>query len=80
MTDIADARVVIIAWTWILADVDMISRRRGTDWPSIHTDLRNAGAEVVDEQLVADGNLITCSKPDDVPAFSDALTRAIETV
>ena len=44
--------------------------RRMTSWPSLRTDLRNAGAEWVDEEVVVDGNLVTSRKPDDIPAFS----------
>ena len=63
---------------WLLAEADVIDGRRLTAWPSIRTDLHNAGAEVVDEQVVVDGNLITSRKPDDIPAFNAALLRAIE--
>lgn len=63
---------------WLLAEADVVSGRRLTSWPSIRTDLSNAGAEVVDEQVVVDGNLITSRKPDDIPAFNDALIKAIE--
>jgi protease I len=48
-----------------------------TSWPSLQTDLRNAGADWVDEQVVQDGNLITSRKPDDIPAFNDALLEAL---
>ena len=41
-------------------------------WPSVRTDLRNAGAEVVDEEAVVDGNIVTSRKPDDIPAFTEA--------
>ena len=44
-----------------------------TSWPSLQTDLRNAGADWVDEEVVVDGNLVTSRKPDDLPAFNDAL-------
>ena len=44
-----------------------------TSWPSLQTDLRNAGAEWVDEEVVVDGNLVTSRKPDDLPAFNEAL-------
>ena len=47
--------------------------RRMTSWPSLQTDLRNAGAEWVDEEVVVDGNLVTSRNPDDLPAFNDAL-------
>ena len=44
-----------------------------TSWPSLRTDLRNAGADWVDEEVVVDGNLVTSRKPDDLPAFNEAL-------
>jgi protease I len=63
---------------WLLAEADVVDGRRLTAWPSIRTDLRNAGADVVDEQVVVDGNLITSRKPEDIPAFNRELIRAIE--
>jgi len=63
---------------WLLAEADVIKGRRLTSWPSIRTDLANAGADVVDQQVVVDGNLITSRKPDDIPAFNAALIKAIE--
>jgi len=47
-------------------------------WPSIRTDLKNAGANVVDEPAVTDGNIVTSRKPDDVEAFTNALIDLIE--
>jgi len=63
---------------WLLVEADVVRGRRVTSWPSIRTDLRNAGAEVVDEAAVTDGNIVTSRKPDDVPAFTDALIELIE--
>jgi protease I len=54
---------------WVLAEADVVRGRRMTSWPSLQTDLRNAGAEWVDEEVVVDGNLTTSRKPDDLPAF-----------
>lgn len=62
---------------WLLAEADVIEGRTVTAWPSIRTDLANAGAAVVDEEVVVDGNLITSRKPDDIPAFTDALMAAL---
>ena len=62
---------------WLLVEAEVVKGRRVTSWPSIRTDLRNAGAEVVDEQVVVDGNFITSRKPDDIPAFSKALIEAV---
>ena len=61
---------------WTLAEADVVRDRRLTSWPSLKTDLRNAGATWVDEELVVDGNLITSRNPDDLPAFCDALVSA----
>ncbi len=58
---------------WTLAEADVVRGRRLTSWPSLQTDLRNAGADWVDEEVVVDGNLVTSRKPDDLPAFNDAL-------
>jgi len=63
---------------WLLVEADVVDGRRVTSWPSVRTDLENAGAEVVDEQVVVDGNLITSRKPDDIPAFSKAVIEALE--
>ena len=63
---------------WLLAEADVIDGRRLTSYPSIRTDLSNAGADVVDEEVVVDGNLITSRKPDDIPAFNKAILTALE--
>ena len=63
---------------WLLVEADLVRGRTATSWPSIRTDLRNAGAKVVDEPAVTDGNIITSREPDDVPAFTEALIRLIE--
>jgi protease I len=63
---------------WLLAEADVVGGRTVTSWPSIRTDLRNAGATVVDEQVHIDGRLITSRKPGDIPAFTEALIRSIE--
>jgi len=65
---------------WLLAEADIIEGRSVTGWPSIRTDLVNAGAAVVDEEVVVDGNLITSRKPDDIPAFAQALMAALDMV
>lgn len=63
---------------WLLVEADLLRGRTATSWPSIRTDLRNAGANVVDEAAVTDGNIVTSRKPDDVEAFTDALIALIE--
>jgi len=62
---------------WLLAEAGVLRGRTVTSWPSIRTDLRNAGANVVDREVVVDGNLITSRNPDDIPAFSEALIAAL---
>jgi protease I len=63
---------------WLLAEADVIRGRTVTSWPSIRTDLKNAGANVVDKEVVTDGNLITSRKPEDIPAFTEALVQIVE--
>jgi len=63
---------------WLLVEADLLDGRTATSWPSIRTDLRNAGANVVDEPAVTDGNIVTSRKPDDVQAFTNALVDLIE--
>jgi protease I len=60
---------------WVLAEADAVRGRRMTSWPSLQTDLRNAGAEWVDEEVVVDGNLITSRNPDDLDAFGAAIVE-----
>lgn len=62
---------------WMLIEADVLRGRRAAGWPSIHTDMRNAGAILVDEAAVTDGPIVTAREPDDVPAFSAALAEAI---
>ncbi|MDT3669378.1 MAG: type 1 glutamine amidotransferase domain-containing protein [Aromatoleum sp.] len=62
---------------WTLIDADLVKGRRMTSWPSLKEDLRNAGAEWSDEEVVVDGKLVTSRKPDDLPAFDDALLQAL---
>lgn len=62
---------------WTLIEADVVRDRTLTSWPSLRTDLTNAGASWVDERLVVDGNLITSRNPDDLPAFCGALVEAV---
>jgi protease I len=66
---------------WTLVEADVVRGRRVTSWPSLQTDLRNAGATWVDEKVVVDtsgqGPLITSRKPDDLDAFCEKLTNAL---
>jgi protease I len=62
---------------WTLVEADVLHGRRLTSWPSLQTDVRNAGGDWVDEPVVVDGNLITSRRPDDLPAFNGALLEAV---
>jgi protease I len=63
---------------WLLVEAGLLDGRTATSWPSIRTDLRNAGANVVDEPAVADGNIVTSRNPKDVEAFTEALIDLVE--
>jgi protease I len=62
---------------WILIDAGLAKNRRLTSWPTIRQDLRNAGADVVDQEVVVDQGLITSRSPDDLPAFCAKLIEEI---
>ncbi len=63
---------------WLLVEADLLRGRRATSWPSIRTDLRNAGADVVDEAAVVDRNVVTSRNPDDVGPFTAAVIDLVE--
>ncbi len=60
---------VICHGPWTLVEADLVRGRRLTSWPSLQTDIRNAGGEWVDEEVVVDQGLVSSRKPDDLPAF-----------
>jgi protease I len=60
---------VICHGPWTLVDADLVRGRKLTSWPSLKTDIRNAGGEWVDEEVVVDEGLVSSRKPDDLPAF-----------
>jgi protease I len=60
---------------WMLVEAGVVEGREVTSWPSLRTDLENAGAKWVDEEVVTDSGLVTSRKPDDIPAFTK---KAIE--
>jgi protease I len=62
---------------WTLIEADVVRGRSLTSWPSLQTDLRNAGATWEDREVVVDDNLITSRNPDDIPAFTRELTAAL---
>jgi len=61
----------------VIVEADVVRDRRLASWPSLQTDIRNAGGEWVDEEVVVDGNLITSRKPDDLPAFTRKLASSL---
>src|SRR5579863_8723285 len=60
---------------WMLVEADVVRGRAITSWPSLHADLKNAGAKWVDREVVEDGNLVTSRKPDDLPAFNKKIVE-----
>jgi protease I len=60
---------------WMLVEAGVLKKRTLTSWPSVRTDIRNAGGHWVDEEVVTDQNLTTSRKPDDLPAFNERLIR-----
>jgi protease I len=61
---------------WTLIDAGGVKGKKMTSWPSLKTDLSNAGANWVDQQVVADSELVTSRKPDDLPAFNEKMIEA----
>jgi len=62
---------------WMLAEAGVVQGKTLTSWPSIRTDLKNAGANVVDKEVATDGQFITSRKPDDIPAFSRTIIERL---
>jgi protease I len=63
---------------WTLIDADLVTGKHVTSWPTLQLDLQNAGATWTDEQVVVDGKLVTSRKPDDIPAFNQALLSELQ--
>lgn len=73
---LADKPVAAICHApWMLVEADAVAGRTLTSWPSLQTDIRNAGGKWVDEEVRIDDRLITSRKPDDLPAFCAAMVR-----
>ena len=66
---------VICHGPWMLVEADVVRGRKVTSWPSLQTDIRNAGGNWVDEEVVVDDGLVTSRKPDDLPAFCKKLVE-----
>jgi protease I len=68
---------VICHGPWTLVEADVVRGRTITSWPSLKTDIRNAGGDWVDEEVVVDGGLVSSRKPDDLPAFCAKVVEEI---
>jgi protease I len=64
---------VICHGPWVLVESGVVRGRRVTSWPTLETDIRNAGGEWVDEEVCVDDNIVTSRKPDDIPAFNEKM-------
>jgi len=73
--DAAKPIAVICHGPWTVIEAGAARGRLMTSWPSLKTDLRNAGAEWIDQDVVVDGNLVSSRKPDDIPAFNREVLR-----
>jgi protease I len=71
--DAAKPVAVICHGPWTMIEAGVARGRRIASWPSLKTDLRNAGAEWIDQEAVVDGQLVSSRKPDDIPAFNQAM-------
>jgi protease I len=71
---------VICHGPWTVIEAGAAKGRRIASWPSLKTDLRNAGAEWVDQEVVTDGNVVSSRKPDDIPAFNRGMIELFSTV
>jgi protease I len=68
---------VICHAPWLLVSAGLVKGRKLTSWPTLQDDIRNAGGEWVDQQVVTDGNWVTSRKPDDIPAFNKAMLELL---
>lgn len=69
---------VICHGAWLMISAGVVKGRKMTSWPSLQDDLRNAGAQWVDEEAVVDGALVSSRKPDDIPAFNEAFVQVLQ--
>ena len=73
--DAGKPMAVICHGPWVLVESGVVRGKRLTSWPTLEMDIRNAGGEWADEEVVVDGNLVTSRKPDDIPAFNREMLR-----
>jgi protease I len=73
--DAGKPMAVICHGPWVLVESGVVRGKRVTSWPTLETDIRNAGGEWVDDEVVVDGNIVTSRKPDDIPAFNREMLR-----
>ena len=73
--DAGKPMAVICHGPWVLIESGVVRGKRVTSWPTLQTDIRNAGGEWLDREVVVDGNLVTSRKPDDIPAFNREMLR-----
>jgi protease I len=78
--DVGKPVAAICHGPWTVLEAGHAKGRRMTSWPSLKTDLRNAGAEWLDQEVVVDGKLVTSRKPDDIPAFNGAMIEVFSSV
>jgi len=76
-TDAKKPVAAICHGPWTLIEADAVKGRKVTSWPSLQTDLKNAGANWVDQSVVVDGNLVTSRKPDDLQDFNREIIALI---
>jgi protease I len=67
---------VICHGPWVLVEAGVVRGRKLTSWPTLQTDIRNAGGEWVDEEVVVEDGIVTSRKPDDIPAFNEKMIEA----
>lgn len=77
-TDAKKPIAAICHGPWTLIEAEAVAGLTMTSWPSLKTDLKNAGATWVDQEVVVSNNLVTSRKPDDVPAFNDAFLKLLD--